>query len=151
MSGGDAGIVRTALPVDATTAATVITTARRNIAHLRVRLTPRRRVSHGTCGYARGRAAGCQTAWLRFPGRAGVAELVDAAGLGPAGPRGPWRFESSRPHCKAVAAARAAEVIGVPVFLEPQRLRPVDGHPAHRVGCAPAQRHGEERDKDRRS
>ena len=29
---------------------------------------------------------------------AGVAELVDAAGLGPAGPRGPWRFESSRPH-----------------------------------------------------
>jgi hypothetical protein len=30
--------------------------------------------------------------------RAGVAELADAAGLGPVGPRGPWRFESSRPH-----------------------------------------------------
>ena len=29
---------------------------------------------------------------------AGVAELADAAGLGPVGPRGPWRFESSRPH-----------------------------------------------------
>jgi pimeloyl-ACP methyl ester carboxylesterase len=27
-----------------------------------------------------------------------VAELEDAAGLGPAGPQGPWRFESSRPH-----------------------------------------------------
>jgi hypothetical protein len=30
--------------------------------------------------------------------RAGVAELVDAAGLGPVGPKGPWRFKSSRPH-----------------------------------------------------
>ena len=29
---------------------------------------------------------------------AGVAELADAAGLGPVGPHGPWRFESSRPH-----------------------------------------------------
>ena len=27
-----------------------------------------------------------------------MAELADAAGLGPVGPRGPWRFESSRPH-----------------------------------------------------
>ena len=31
---------------------------------------------------------------------AGVAELVDATGLGPVGPRGPWRFKSSRPHCR---------------------------------------------------
>jgi methylated-DNA-[protein]-cysteine S-methyltransferase len=30
--------------------------------------------------------------------RAGVAELVDATGLGPVGPKGSWRFESSRPH-----------------------------------------------------
>src|SRR5215207_6581639 len=30
--------------------------------------------------------------------RAGVAELVDATGLGPVGPEGPWRFKSSRPH-----------------------------------------------------
>ena len=30
--------------------------------------------------------------------RAGVAELANAAGLGPVGPQGPWRFESSRPH-----------------------------------------------------
>src|SRR5262249_2933047 len=36
-------------------------------------------------------------ATLSFSG-AGVAELADAAGLGPVGPRGPWRFESSRPH-----------------------------------------------------
>src|SRR5437588_11058420 len=38
------------------------------------------------------------TVTILEPSRAGVAELVDAAGLGPAGPRGPWRFESSRPH-----------------------------------------------------
>ena len=31
---------------------------------------------------------------------AGVAELVDATGLGPVGPHGPWRFKSSRPHCR---------------------------------------------------
>src|SRR5207253_9356799 len=30
--------------------------------------------------------------------RAGVAELVDATGLGPVGLHGPWRFKSSRPH-----------------------------------------------------
>ena len=29
---------------------------------------------------------------------AGVAELADAPGLGPGGPRGPWRFDPSRPH-----------------------------------------------------
>ena len=29
---------------------------------------------------------------------ADVAELGDAPGLGPGGPNGPWRFESSRPH-----------------------------------------------------
>src|SRR5579872_723456 len=29
---------------------------------------------------------------------AGVAELVDAPGLGPGGPSGPWRFDPSRPH-----------------------------------------------------
>ena len=39
-------------------------------------------------------------ATLSFAG-AGVAELVDAPGLGPVGPRGPWRFESSRPHHQA--------------------------------------------------
>ena len=29
-----------------------------------------------------------------------MAELAYAAGLGPVGLRGPWRFESSRPHSK---------------------------------------------------
>src|SRR5437588_10732008 len=90
------------------------------------------------------------TVTILEPSRAGVAELVDAAGLGPAGPRGPWRFESSRPHCEPVAATRAAEVIGAAVFLEPERLGAVDGHPAHRVGRASAQRDREERDEDRR-
>jgi hypothetical protein len=41
--------------------------------------------------------------------RAGVAELVDAAGLGPVGPQGPWRFESSRPHSRAKSASAVAE------------------------------------------
>src|SRR5205085_5537001 len=39
---------------------------------------------------------------------AGVAELADAAGLGPVGPRGPWRFESSRPHHRS-ATSRSGE------------------------------------------
>jgi uncharacterized protein YdeI (YjbR/CyaY-like superfamily) len=30
-----------------------------------------------------------------------VAELADAPGLGPGGPNGPWRFDSSRPHLVA--------------------------------------------------
>ena len=37
---------------------------------------------------------------------AGVAELVDAAGLGPAGAMAPWRFESSRPHTRVPTRPR---------------------------------------------
>ena len=42
---------------------------------------------------------------------AGVAELVDAAGLGPAGAHAPWRFESSRPHTHPDQAARPRIVL----------------------------------------
>src|SRR5580765_2331069 len=75
---------------------------------------------------------------------AGVAELVDAAGLGPAGPRGPWRFESSRPHLEALAAARAAEEVGAAVVLEAPRRPPVDRHPAHGVDRARTERKADE-------
>src|SRR5207247_3266458 len=36
-------------------------------------------------------------------GPAGVAELANALGLGPSGADAPWRFESSRPHCRRKA------------------------------------------------
>jgi pimeloyl-ACP methyl ester carboxylesterase len=38
-----------------------------------------------------------------------VAELEDAAGLGPAGPHGPWRFESSRPHLAREGSIRTPD------------------------------------------
>jgi hypothetical protein len=53
---------------------------------------------------------------------AGVAELVDAAGLGPVGSQGPWRFESSRPHRPAGRPGLPAGEAG----LRP-RLTPLDG------------------------
>src|SRR5437763_17114300 len=50
-----------------------------------------------------------------FGRRAGVAELVEAPGLGPGGARAPWRFDSSRPHlmvARGSASLAALLVLG---------------------------------------
>jgi hypothetical protein len=40
-----------------------------------------------------------------------VAELANALGLGPSGADAPWRFESSRPHCRGKSGRFAAMMI----------------------------------------
>ena len=51
--------------------------------------------------------------FTRTAGVAGVAEQADAPGLGP-GPHWGWRFESSRPHKRAIA------------LVDPQLRHPTD-------------------------
>src|SRR5215211_460127 len=54
---------------------------------------------------------------------AGVAELVDATGLGPVGPHGPWRFKSSRPHSDRSPASRRHDDFDRVVSSEQERAR----------------------------
>jgi hypothetical protein len=55
--------------------------------------------------------------------RAGVAELVDAAGLGPVGSQGPWRFESSRPHRLGVNGAESGYIRSLPASIDRKEAR----------------------------
>jgi hypothetical protein len=53
--------------------------------------------------------------------RAGVAELADAAGLGPVEPKGSWRFESSRPHGEVLPPPETGTSAATPDCFRPRR------------------------------
>ena len=89
--------------------------------------------------------------------RADVAELVYAPGLGPGGPLGPWRFESSRPHLDSGARPRGSDLVAMSAVSKTVNPGSNPGSPADshdraprrpsitcsrmaRVGTRPAQR-----------